>query len=158
MTVSQPADRDAPLPLLAATDGCANRYQELLVLLGRTALGAIFVLSGVVKLGGFAPYSTRGWPAEWFFGPLGAAVELIGGILIILGLGTRYASLLMILFVIIATGSSHRFWEFADPAQFRTQQSQFMKNLSILGGFVMLYAIGSTRYSLDRLLRRRPAG
>jgi len=97
----------------------------------------------------------RGVPAVWFWGPVGAYVELIGGILIVLGLATRYASLLMILFVIVATAISHRFWEFADPREFRGQQSQFLKNLSIIGGFIFLFAVGAGRYSVDRLLRRK---
>jgi putative oxidoreductase len=142
-------------PLLSCTDNLADRWQEFLLLVGRVMLGAIFVISGTVKNLGIAPYSTRGWPAEWFFGPLGATVELIGGILILLGIGTRYAALLMMLFMIVATLSSHRFWEFTDPAQFRLQQSQFFKNVSIFGGFVLVFLTGPGRYSIDRLLRRK---
>jgi putative oxidoreductase len=141
-------------PLLSCTDAVATSWREFLLFAGRVMLGAIFVLSGTIKNLGIAPYSTRGWPAEWFFGPLGATVELIGGVLIILGLGTRYAALLMMLFVIIASFSSHRFWEFADPAQFRVQQSQFFKNVSIFGGFVLLFVVGTGRWSIDHLLRR----
>ena len=71
-----------------------------------------------------------------------------------MGFRTRYASLLMILFVIVATGISHRFWEFADAAR-RAQESQFFKNLSIIGGFLLLFVTGGGRFSLDALLRRR---
>jgi putative oxidoreductase len=78
----------------------------------------------------------------------------VGGILVVPGLGTRYAALLMILFVIVATAISHRFWEFADPREFRTQQSQFFKNLSIIGGFVFLFATGGGRFAVDSLWRR----
>jgi uncharacterized membrane protein YphA (DoxX/SURF4 family) len=38
-------------------------------------------------------------------------VEFIGGVLLIVGLATRYASLLILLFIIIATFSTHRYWE-----------------------------------------------
>lgn len=142
-------------PMFSHADSVANTWQEFLLLVGRVMLGAIFVLSGTIKNLGIAPYSTRGWPAEWFFGPLGATVELIGGIMIVLGIGTRYAALLMMLFMIVATFSSHRFWTFADPAQFRLQQSQFFKNVSIFGGFVLVFVTGAGRYSIDALLRRR---
>ncbi len=60
----------------------------------------------------------------------------------------------MVLFVIVATGISHRFWEFADAAR-RAQESQFFKNLSIIGGFLLLFVTGGSRFSLDALLRRR---
>lgn len=76
------------------------------------------------------------------------------GILIVTGLKTRYASVLMVLFVIAATAISHRYWEFADAAR-RTQESQFFKNLSIIGGFLLLFVSGSGRFGLDTLLRRR---
>jgi len=101
----------------------------VIVLLGRVALGAIFVKSGLQKL-------------------------LALSILIVTGLRTREASLLMVLFVIVATGISHRYWEFADAAR-RLQESQFFKNLSIIGGFLLLFATGSGRFGLDALLARR---
>src|SRR5438105_1924944 len=84
--------------------------RDVILLLGRLALGAIFVKSGLQKL--------------------------------------------MVLFVIVATGISHRYWEFADAAR-RLQESQFFKNLSIIGGFVLLFATGSGRFGLDALLARR---
>jgi putative oxidoreductase len=150
-TVSSPA-------IVSGADRFAARYHDELLLLARLALGAIFALSGYLKLTGLAAFSAslaaRGVPAAGFWGPVGASVEFVGGVLILLGLATRYASLLMILFVIVATAISHRFWEFADPAQFRAQQSQFFKNLSIIGGFVFLLATGGGRYCLDALWRR----
>jgi putative oxidoreductase len=150
----QPTSRS----ILWLPDAWAARSHDTLLLLARLALGAIFVLSGYTKLTGLAAFSAslkaRGVPAEWFWGPVGASVEFVGGILIILGLATRWASLLMILFVIVATAISHRFWEFGDPAQFRLQQSQFFKNLSIFGGFLYLFAVGSGRFGLDDKLRR----
>ncbi len=142
-------------PMLSYADNVANTWREFLLLVGRIMLGAIFVLSGTIKNIGIAPYSTRGWPAEWFFGPLGATVELIGGIMILLGIGTRHAALLMMLFMIVATFTSHRFWTFADPMQFRLQQSQFFKNVSIFGGLVLIFVAGAGRYSIDAMLRRR---
>ena len=144
----------APSPRgLNWTDGLANSQQDLILLLGRVTVGYIFVQSGVMKLLGMQAFSTRGWPAAWFFGPLGATVELIGGVLLMLGLATRYASLVMLLFMIIATFSNHRFWDYP-PAEFQGQRSHFFKNLSIFGAFLVFYAIGAGRMSLDRVLGR----
>src|SRR5262245_61547672 len=159
--VTQPAQPDYATAAPAATSAidrlAASMYQPLLVL-ARVALGTIFVLSGYMKLMGLSAFSAslaaRGVPAEWFWGPVGASVEFIGGILIVLGLGTRYVAMLMILFVIVATAISHRYWEFADPQQFRAQQSQFFKNLSIIGGFIFLFATGPGRFSIDAVWPR----
>ena len=157
---AEPSAAALSRPTPSGVDGVAARRYDELLLIARIALGAIFVLSGYLKLTGLAAFSAsltaRGVPAAWLWGPVGATVEFVGGVLIVLGLGVRYASLLMILFVIVATAISHRFWEFADPQQFRLQQSQFFKNLSIIAGFVFLFATGGGRLTLDSLwLRRR---
>jgi putative oxidoreductase len=131
---------------------------EVILLLGRLALGAIFVKSGLQKLLALSAFAAslaqRGVPASSTWAVVGATVEFVGGLLIITGLRTREASLLMILFVIVATGISHRYWEFADAAR-RTQESQFFKNLSILGGFLLLFVTGGGRYSVDGWWARR---
>ena len=132
--------------------------QDVIVLLGRVALGAIFVKSGLQKLMALSAFAaslaSRGVPQSSVWAVIGATVEFVGGILIVTGLRTREASLLTVLFVIVATGISHRYWEFADAAR-RLQESQFFKNLSIIGGFLLLFATGSGRFGLDALLARR---
>ena len=132
--------------------------RDVILLLGRIALGAIFVKSGLQKLMALSAFAaslaSRGVPQSSVWAVVGATVEFVGGILIVTGLRTREASLLMVLFVIVATGISHRYWEFADAAR-RLQESQFFKNLSIIGGFVLLFATGSGRFGLDALLARR---
>ena len=132
--------------------------EDLILLLGRVALGAIFVKSGLQKLMALSAFAaslaSRGVPQSSIWAVIGATVEVLGGILIVTGFRTREASALMILFVIVATGISHRYWEYADAAR-RMQESQFFKNLSILGGFLLLFATGSGRFGLDALLQRR---
>ena len=131
---------------------------EVILLLGRLALGAIFVKSGLQKLLELSAFAAslaqRGVPQSSTWAVIGATVEFVGGILIVSGLRTREASALMILFVIVATGISHRYWEFAEAAR-RAQESQFFKNLSIIGGFLLLFVAGGGRYSADGWLRAR---
>jgi len=104
------------------------KSDDLILLLGRVALGLIFVKSGLQKLmalGAFAAsLASRGVPQSSMWA------------------------------VIVATGISHRFWEFAEAAR-RAQESQFFKNLSIIGGFLLLFVSGSGRFGLDALLGRR---
>ena len=52
---------------------------------------------------------------------LRAAVEFLVGLTLVLGVATRYAALVTIAFVLVATGISHRFWEFEGAA--RTPQA-----------------------------------
>lgn len=143
---------------MASPSAAPVKNHDLTLLLGRVALGAIFVKSGLQKLmaiGAFAAsLASRGVPQSSLWAVIGATVEFVGGILIVSGFRTREASLLMILFVIVATGISHRFWEYAEAAR-RLQESQFFKNLSILGGFLLLYVAGPGRFGLDAFWRRR---
>jgi putative oxidoreductase len=81
-------------------------------------------------------------------------VEVLCGILILLGAATRYAALLVLVFTIFATFSSHRYWS-SPEAQQANQASHFWKNISMMGGQVLLFVTAGGRYSIDALLRRK---
>jgi len=134
------------------------RYGSPLLLLARILLGGIFVISGYAKLMGLSAFAasleSRGVPAAPVMAVIGASVEFFGGLAVVLGVEVRYAALLMIAFVIVATGISHRFWEFSDVAARRMQQTQFSKNMAIIGGLVVLFVAGGGRLALERLWRR----
>src|SRR5262252_5865541 len=83
---------------------------------------------------------------------IGAGVEFVGGLAIVFGLMTRYAAVLMIVFVIVATLISHRFWAL-QGAERRTQTVQFAKNVAIIAGFLFAFVTGGGRLSLDRWWR-----
>ena len=135
------------------------KSEDVILLLGRLALGAIFVKSGLAKLLALSAFAAslagRGVPQAETWAVIGATVEFVGGIMIVTGFRVRPAALLMILFVIVATGISHRYWDFTDAAARRLQESQFFKNLSIMGGFILLFATGPGRFSLDGWLASR---
>ena len=143
---------------MAKLSTAAVKSDDLVLLMGRLALGAIFVKSGLQKLMGLSAFAAslaqRGVPQSATWAVIGATVEFVGGILIVTGFRTREASLLMILFVIVATGISHRFWEYAEAAR-RLQESQFFKNLAIIGGFLLLFVTGPGRFGLDALFGRK---
>ncbi len=123
-------------------------------LLGRIYLGALFLVFGIRKamaFAGTAAYMAKlGFPAPEAMAALAILIEAGGGLLIILGFKTRPVAWLMALFVVVAMFAAHRFWEFSEPAQFNNQLSQFLKNLAIVGGFMMLAVAGPGRYSLDK--------
>jgi putative oxidoreductase len=144
--------------ILSYADSLAARTSDIVLIVGRLAMGIIFFQSGLAKLTALGAFSgslgNRGVPFPDFWGPVGAISEFIGGTMIILGLGTRYAAGLIVIFVIIATAISHRYWEFAEPAR-RLQQGQFYKNLAIIGGALFLFICAAGRYSLDAVLLTR---
>jgi putative oxidoreductase len=133
-------------------------WQDGLLLIGRVAIGTIFVMSGfgkLMNLSGFtAGMEAAGVPAAAFTAPLGAAIEFFGGLAIILGAWTWLAALLVAAFTVVATAIAHRYW--AMPAeQMAAQQTQFMKNLAITGGLLAFAAAGPGRISIDGFRWRR---
>jgi putative oxidoreductase len=138
-------------------DRVAADYGNTLWLFGRILIGGIFVQSGFAKLmdlNGFAAMlGDGGVPMASVLAPIGAAAEFGGGLAIVLGLATRYAALLMIGFVIVATLISHRFWTYP-PQEQQMQMINFAKNAAIIGGFVFVFVTGGGRFSLDRWWRR----
>ena len=63
-------------------------------------------------------------------------------------LWTRWAALVLILYVAGTSIIAHRFWEFAPPAQFG-QMMQFFKNLCMIGGLLLVAVIGPGRYAVQ---------
>ena len=129
---------------------------DVVILLARIMIGLIFVMSGWPKLmnysGTVAGIAKRGVPD--FLAYLAPPVEFFGGLAIMLGLFTEAAAILMVVFTIIATITSHRFWEFSDPAQYRAQNTNFFKNVTMIGGMLLLFVTAGGRYSVDALFRR----
>ena len=133
-------------------------WQDFLLLVGRVLMGWIFVESGWRKLMGMDAFITslvnRRVPYPTVLGWIGAPAEFFGGLALVLGAATRWAALLIIVFTIVATLIGHRYWEFTDAAARRMQQSHFAKNLTIIGGLVLLLVTAGGRFSVDGWRRK----
>lgn len=141
----------------SATDGYAESGADTLALAARLLIGWLFLDYGWMKLlghdGTVRYLANLHVPApELMYWPVVAA-ELLIGIVLILGVATRYASLFTFVYLIIATAIAHRYWE-APPAAVGAQYANFCKNLAIMGGTLLLYILGAGRFSIDAWLRR----
>lgn len=134
-------------------------WQNFVILLGRVLIGWIYVDSGWRKLMDMSTFIAslvrRSVPQATFWGWIGAPLEFLGGLALLLGAWTRCAALLILLFTIVATLIGHRYWEIAEPAARRMQHSHFFKNLAMMGGILLLTVTGGGRFSLDGWRRRR---
>ena len=130
-----------------------KNQSDALALVGRILLGLIFVLSGFKKLMAFsglvASISGKGLPMPEVLAVLTIAIELGAGLLLVVGWKARWAAFLIFLFTIPVTVVFHNFWAM-EGAQAAMNQTQFLKNLSIMGGMLMVAAFGPGRYSLDK--------
>ena len=118
-------------------------------LLGRILLGLIFVMSGLTKITGFEAtqqqMAAQGMPLTAVFLVGAIVVEVLGGLSVILGLWARGGAAALILFLIPATLIFH-----TDFSQ-QTQVIMFLKNLSIMGGLLLVTAFGSGPYRIRSL-------
>jgi len=128
------------------------------MLVGRILLVIIFLKSGVGKIENFAGtaqfMAKAGMPYTSFF-LLGAIFfEVVGSITVILGFLSRMGTTLLLVFLIPTTLIFHG--NVADHGQ----MIQFMKNVSMFGGLLVLLAVGPGQLSLDHLFggRKRRRG
>ena len=128
-----------------------DKLQELSAPIGRLFLSMIFIFSGFTKVTGYAAtqsyMESMGVPGMLL--PLVIALELFGGIAILLGFKARLIALLFVGFNIISALLFHQFW--IDESQ----MNPFMKNIAIAGGFLMIFAHGAGAYSIDHSNTRR---
>lgn len=152
-----PTIQNSSHPALSGVDGMAASNSDVILLIGRILLGWIFVRSGYGKIFDIPAYAatfpTRGLPT--FLAYIAVPAEFFGGIALILGLASRYVVLVMVIFMLVATFSSHRYWEFTDVAVRRAQDSSFYKNIAMLGGLLFLFVGSPGRFSIDAWLRKR---
>jgi len=122
-------------------------------LIGRILLAALFVISGFNKIGGFSGVAgyigSKGLPMPEVLAALTIALELGGGILLMIGYKARIVSILFFLWLIPTTLLFHKFWGI-DPAQVQGQMNNFLKNVSIMGAMLLVFAFGPGAYSVDK--------
>jgi putative oxidoreductase len=145
-------------PLLSCTDGIATSTTDSLLLVGRVLLGWLFLASAwgkLMNIAGFTGYLTNlKVPAPGFWAWIGALAEIVIGLGLILGFATRYAALLCALFLIVATALAHRYWEYP-AAQVTAQYNNFLKNIALFGGALVVFVTGAGRFSIDHLLAKK---
>jgi putative oxidoreductase len=126
--------------------------QGLPLLVGRVLLALMFVMSGFSKLMGLqgtAGYiGSVGLPAPMLLAVAAGVLELVAGVLIVVGWQARWAALALAAFTAVASVLFHNYWAMPADKAFM-QQLMFMKNVSIVGGLLVLFASGAGTLSLD---------
>ena len=145
-----------------------NIFHSLSAFLGRALLSIIFISSGIAKIldwQGTVQYFNQGlnnWLALNVGSPalqgaiefglehafilllLGTIFETLGGLLVFLGIWVRFGALLLLIFLIPTTLAFHHFWQLQEPER-QMQMINFMKNVSIFGGLLIVLAFGKGR-------------
>ena len=122
-----------------------KKYSQLI---GRVLIALIFILFGFTKITNFG--SNLGYmqafnvPFTTFVLVIAIAIELLGGISLALGLKTKWGAGALIIYTAIITLIFHT--NLSD----QTQLIQFMKNLAIIGGLILIANYGPGPYSFDK--------
>lgn len=128
--------------------GSYTNSRNVIPLISRVLLSALFIMSGINKI--LNPVATQQYMASYGMPLTGLlliaaiVIELAGGLSVLLGYKARWGAIALAIFMIPATLIFHT--NFAD----QMQTIQFMKNLAILGGLLMIIQYGSGAIALKR--------
>jgi len=127
--------------------------QSVLPLVGRVLMASIFILSGLSKLAAAAAtqgyIASAGLPAPVLAYVVAVAVEVGGGLLLLVGYRARVVAAVLAVFTLATALAFHH--AFGDQNQF----IHFFKNLAMAGGLLQVVAFGAGTYSLDNRVGSR---
>jgi len=125
---------------------------KLISVVARLLMAQLFIISGWQKLTGFSGtegyFASMGIPMAGVVTPLVILIELGGGLALLAGFKTRWVAAVLALFTVGSALVAHT--NFADSGQ----AINFMKNLSIAGGFLLFVKYGAGPVSIDARIER----
>jgi putative oxidoreductase len=126
-------------------------WQGAVVVLGRFFFALIFLMAGANHFNkqaiGYA--ASQGVPLAAIAVPLSGVVAIGGGLSILLGYRAKLGAWLIVLFLVPVSLMMHKFWTVTDPMMAQIQMILFMKNVSMLGGALLISQFGAGPFSLD---------
>ena len=132
-----------------------NDVNDELILAARLLLATLFLIFGWRKLRDFSGTINQmvqlGVPAPVLAAAVALFMELPVAFAVAVGAFARPSALLMFFYTLGTALIGHRYWTMTG-ADYVDGLDSFYKNLSIMGGFLLLYVTGPGKYSLDRLL------
>jgi len=124
------------------------------LLAGRQLFSMIFIIASA---GHFSPQTIEsaarhGVPMPGFLVPASGVIALVGGLSVLFGFQARLGAWLLVLFLIPITLVMHNFWAAPDVTTFQIERAMFMKNLTMLGGALLISYFGAGPLSLDAFI------
>ncbi len=131
-----------------------NSIENTANLIGRFLIASLFLPAGVTKLIGFdgtvSYFSSLSLPMPSLMAIIVIAIEIVGGIALIVGYKVKWSAIVLALFTLGASLVGHAYW--ATPAdQVFITKLLFYKNIAIAGGLLILGSMGGGRLSIDQV-------
>ena len=131
-----------------------NGVNDELILAARLLLATLFLIFGWRKLRDFSGTVSQmvqlGVPTPALAAGAATFMELPVAFSIAVGAFTRPSALLLFLYTLGTALIGHRYWTMTG-ADYVDSMDSFYKNLSIMGGFLLLYVTGAGKFSIDIL-------
>ncbi len=132
-----------------------DRVEALCPLAGRVILGLYFIVPGglmkIVNYQGTADYmAAHGMFIIPFFLVLTIIIQLGAGAALIAGYKAQIAAFLLAGLTLVISLVMHDFWDVADALQRGHETQNFVKNLGIIAGLLVLSGLGAGRFSVDQ--------
>lgn len=125
--------------------------RPIVTLGGRLLFSAMFIMAGFLHFSqaeiGYAAQS--GVPAAGLLVPASGILALAGGLSILLGYRAKIGAWLIVVFLVPVTLMMHNFWSVKDPMMAQMQMAMFLKNVTMLGGALLISQFGAGPLSLD---------
>ena len=124
---------------------------KYILLIGRILFSIIFLhtIIGHFSAGTIQYAASAGVPMPNIMVPFSGIMSFLGALSIILGYKTKIGAWLIMLFLLPVTFMMHNFWAVTDPMAHQMQMVMFLKNISMLGGALIIAYWGSGPLSLD---------
>ena len=124
------------------------------IFVARLLLAALFLIFGWRKLTDYTGTVTQitqlGAPVPVLGAAVAIFMEIPVALAVAIGAVTRAAALLLVLYTFGTALIGHRYWTVRGEGKVDSMDG-FYKNLSIMGGFLLLYVTGAGKYSIDAL-------
>ena len=122
-------------------------------LIGRILFSMIFLLTikGHFSGGTIAYAASAGVPMANVIVPISGIIAVLGALSIILGFKTKIGGWLIVIFLVPVTFMMHQFWSVKDQMAMQIQMVNFMKNMSMLGGALLIIYFGAGPISIDNM-------
>jgi putative oxidoreductase len=131
-----------------------NGFNDELILAARLLLATLFLIFGWRKVkdykGTVSQMMQLGVPTPVLAAAVATFMELPVAFAVAVGAFTRLSAALMFFYTLGTALIGHRYWTLTGKERVDSMDS-FYKNLSIMGGFLLLYTAGAGKYSIDAL-------
>ena len=126
-------------------------------LAGRQLFSMLFIIASA---GHFSPTTIElaarhGVPIPGVLVPLSGIIALTGGLSVLFGYQTRLGAWLLVIFLVPVTLMMHNFWAAPDAGTFQIERAMFLRNVTMLGGALIISYFGSGPLSLDAVIHRK---